>query len=90
MAGRLHAMAQIVDDMLALLSASVLQLLGGACSSRAAADEALKVSFQLMARTRRRDIFLFGPLAAQMFILCPLSLLSCRRWCPLERWMQYA
>lgn len=44
--GFVHAVVQLVDDMAALLAASVLQLLGGACSNRAAADQVLQASFR--------------------------------------------
>jgi hypothetical protein len=43
LAGFLDAIAQVVDDMAALLAASVLQLLGG-CRGAAAAWEALQAS----------------------------------------------
>lgn len=43
-AGYVKTIAQLVDDMAALLAQSTLQLLGGACGSSAAAVRVLQVS----------------------------------------------
>lgn len=43
-AGYVKTIAQLVDDMAALLAGSTLQLLGGACGSNAAAGRALQAS----------------------------------------------
>ena len=43
-AGYVHTIAELADDMAALLAASALQLLGGACASPLAAGRALQAS----------------------------------------------
>ena len=43
-AGLVATIAQLVDDLAALLAASALQLLGGTCAGRAAVGRALQAS----------------------------------------------
>ena len=52
----MEAYAQVVDDMAALLSASVLQLLGG-CRGAAAAREALQASGDCFGRVIMQHVF---------------------------------
>ena len=52
-AGLVATIAQLVDNLAALLAASALQLLGGACAGRATAGRALQAS-TLQGRCRRQ------------------------------------